>query len=118
MKTAAAVIGIIVLLLGVTWLAQGNDFFMYKVFAPKYAEVQREVFLNTPSYKQGNSNEVRQYQAQYTTATDTQKQALASVILSSIPKTEWDKLPASQKAWLEELETKQLTAEVVTKKGK
>lgn len=37
----------------VSWLIQGNGFFLYKVFAPKQAAVQREVFENTPSYVRG-----------------------------------------------------------------
>ena len=53
-KTVALVLLIVVLVgLGITWLAQGNDFFMYKVFAPRYATVQRQVFEQTPSYVKG-----------------------------------------------------------------
>ena len=36
-----------------TWALQGNDFFLYRAFATRYAKVQREVFVNTPSYVQG-----------------------------------------------------------------
>ena len=29
-------------LMAATWLVQGSNFFMYKVFAPKYEEVRRQ----------------------------------------------------------------------------
>lgn len=48
---ASGIFGLVVVgfvgLFGLTWLVQGNDFFLYKTFAPKYADVQREVFEQT-----------------------------------------------------------------------
>ncbi len=44
----------IAVILALSWLFQGNDWFMYKVFAPKYEQVRRETYEQTKSYKQGS----------------------------------------------------------------
>ena len=51
-KVVGSVLGIVVVCLGFGWIATGNDFFLYKVFAPKYEQVRRETFEQTKSYNQ------------------------------------------------------------------
>jgi hypothetical protein len=78
----AAIIAALAIVLGIGWLAEGNNFFMYKVFAPKYAKVQRQVFEGTPSYNKGMIQELENMQVQYETSKDPDaKAALASIIL-------------------------------------
>lgn len=81
MKIAAAVGGIFVLLFGLTWVVQGNDFFLYQFFAPKYEAVRRDVFEQTKSYNQGMIQELQNMQFEHAKAKPEQKDALASVIL-------------------------------------
>lgn len=52
-KAIGIAIALFVVILGLTWLVQGNGWFMYKVFAPKYEQVRRETYEQTKSYKQG-----------------------------------------------------------------
>ena len=71
-----------ILLLGLVWIVQGNDFFMYKFFAPKYANVQREVFENTQSYVEGKRQDLVAYRLQYLQAkSDTERAALKATIV-------------------------------------
>jgi hypothetical protein len=64
------------------WAIQGNDFFMFKFFAPKYANVQREVFENTKSYRQGMVQQLQQLQLEYARTTDANAKAtIRSVVL-------------------------------------
>lgn len=84
MRPAAVVssaIGFLVLILGLTWVGQGNDFFLYKVFAPKYEQVRRETFEQSRAFNQGMVQELQNMQFEYVKATPEQKEALASVIL-------------------------------------
>lgn len=85
MKGTLQVIGVMLVVLavviGVTWLVQGNDFFMYKVFAPQYENVRRNTFENTKSYRQGMIQELQNMQFQYVQADDAHKAALADIIL-------------------------------------
>ncbi|MGD0328152.1 MAG: hypothetical protein ABSB00_00340 [Minisyncoccia bacterium] len=80
------VVGVVVLflavVLGLGWLFQGNDFFMYKVFAPKYEQVRRQTFEQTRSFNQGMVQELQNMQFDYAKTKDPEaRAALASVIL-------------------------------------
>ncbi len=82
MKYVAAAVAALVLILGLAWVVQGNDFFMYKVFAPQYAKAQRQVFEGTPSYNKGMVQELENMQVDYVKEKDpSAKAALRSVIL-------------------------------------
>ena len=81
------------MLLSLAWVLQGADFFMYRYFAPKYANTQREVFENTYSYERGTIQELRRYKMQYITATDSQKDAIASTMLQQLGEFPEKKLP-------------------------
>lgn len=49
-----SIIGIIVLVFIMGWVTEGNNFFMYKYFAPKQAEAERQVYKHGNTYIQGN----------------------------------------------------------------
>lgn len=100
LKTIGAAIGVILLILGLAWIFQGNDFFMYKFFAPKYEEVRREVFENTPSYKWGMIQELQNMQFKYEQATPEQKEALKAIILQRANQYGIDRLPSDLHAFV------------------
>lgn len=82
MKQAIGIVAAAVLaILGLTWLAQGNDFFIYRYFAPKYEQTRRQVFEQTRSFNQGMVQELENMQFEYAKAGAKEKDALASVIL-------------------------------------
>lgn len=69
-------------LLAISWISMGNNFFLYKFFAPKQAAVQREVFENTRSFNQGMVQELENMQFDYIKESDPEaKAALRSIIL-------------------------------------
>ena len=94
---------VIVLCLGVAWIAQGSDFFLYKVFAPKYANVQREVFENTHSYNKGMVQELQNMQFEYEQASPEHKAALASIILHRVADYDETKLPPDMQNFVRKL---------------
>ena len=100
----------IVAILGVTWVAQGNDFFVYKVFAPKYEQTRREVFEQTKSYNQGMIQELQNMQFEYVKATPEQQDGLASVILHRAADYDADKLPADLRQFIEKLRNERANA--------
>jgi hypothetical protein len=82
MKTAGYVLLALVAVLALTWIVQGNEFFLYKVFAPKRAEVERQVFENTRSFNEGMVQELQAMRFEYAKEDDPEaKKAMASVIL-------------------------------------
>lgn len=95
-------------ILGIAWLAQGNDFFMYKMFAPKYAAVQRQVFESTPSYRQGMIQELQNMQFEYEKADSSAQAALADIILHRVAAYGEDKLPSDLQSFVAKLKSRRL----------
>ncbi len=100
-------VGIVVLSLmaiaavfGLVWVIQGNDFFLYKVFAPQYEDVRRETFEHSKAYNQGMIQELQNMQFQYVQADEKHKDALASLILHRAADFDESKLPADLRSFI------------------
>lgn len=100
MKIFACVVLVIVSLFGGAWLVQGNDFFMYKVFAPKYEAVRRETFEQSKAYNQSMVQEIQNMQFEYVKADDGHKAALAAIILHRVADYDESKLPANLRSFV------------------
>jgi len=87
----------------ITWVIQGNNFFLYKVFAPAQEQVRRETFEQSKAYNQGVSQDISNFQQQYIQATDSQKDALASVIIHRYADYDLSKLQPGQRSFIEKL---------------
>jgi len=79
MKYFFAIISFLLSIALLSWFFQGNDFFMYKLFAPKYEQVRRETFEQTKSYNQGMIQELTAYQFEYIKADSIHKTALVFI---------------------------------------
>jgi len=79
----ASVMGVVILILGLTWLGQGNDFFLYKAFAPKYEQVRYDTFKESQSYNDGMAQQLQSFWIDYANPSTSpeHRQALASTIL-------------------------------------
>lgn len=95
----------IIVLLGLTWLFQGNDFFLYKTFAPKYEQVRRETFEQSKAYNQGMIQELSNMQFEYVKAAPEHKAALASIILHRTADFDLEQaqVPADLRAFIADL---------------
>lgn len=103
MKTFLSVIGVIVGIILLTWVFYGNDFFLYKFFAPKQESVRREVFEQTKSYNQGMIQELQNMQFEYVKADSVHKVALKSIILHRAADYDMDRLPVDLRNFIESL---------------
>ena len=103
------ILGLLVLGLGIVWFAQGSDFFLYRMFAPKYEAVRRETFEESKAYNQGMVQELQSMQFQYVQADAEHKKALASVILHRAADYPRDKMPEGLRAFVYELERDRLS---------
>lgn len=109
MKTSHAIgIGFAVLLglFALGWITQGNNFFMLKVFAPKYEQVRRETFEQSKAYNQGMIQELQNMQFEYVKADKDSKTALASIILHRASDYDVDKMPSDLRSFIAELKNK------------
>ncbi len=107
MKEISAAVGILVGVFALVWAIQGNDFFMYKVFAPKYEEARREVFENTKSYNDGMKQELENMRFDYEQASPESKAALASIILHRVAGYGEDKLSLEMQNFVNKLRAQQ-----------
>lgn len=89
--------------LGLGWAFTGNDFFLYKVFAPKYEAVRRETFEQSKAYNQGMIQELQSMQFQYEQASDEHKEALASIILHRCADYDDAQMPSDLRSFITKL---------------
>ncbi len=96
----------LVAVLALTWVFQGNDFFLYKAFAPAYEGVRRQVFEQTKSYNQGMVQELQNMQFQYLNVDKAHQDALASIILHRA--ADYDgQLPSDLRSFIDNLKREQ-----------
>jgi hypothetical protein len=105
MKVFGLVIGILVAILCLTWIVQGNNFFMYKFFGIKYENTRREIFEQSKAYNQGMIQELQNMQFEYIKAKEEQKPGLASIILHRAADYDVDKLPIDLRQFISQLKT-------------
>jgi len=86
-------------------LMMGVDLAMYKFWAPKRANVEREVFEQTRSFNQGMIQELEDYHIQYAQADDSGKETIRSTVLHRISGYNLDHPDVSQdlRDWIEQL---------------
>ena len=80
-------LGVIGALVGLGLLAlavQGEDFFLYQVFAPRREAVRRQTFEQSRAYREGMQQELQSMAFQYAQAAPEHRAALASVILHRV----------------------------------
>lgn len=103
MKSFLVVVGVIVAILGLAWLVQGNSFFLYKVFAPAQEQVRREVFEQSMAYNDGMAKELDAMHFEYIQAKPEHQAALASVILHRVAGYDVEKLPVELRSFIRDL---------------
>ena len=105
----AVFVAAVLVLTGLGWVVQGNDFFLYKTFAPKYEQVRRETFEQSKAYNQGMVQELQNMQFEYIKADEAHKAALASVILHRAADFNMSdsRVPSDLRQFVAELKSKQ-----------
>ena len=98
------VIVAIVLILGVVWIAQGSDFFLFQTFAPKYEQVRQDTFKNSQAYNEGMAKDILALETDYIQAPDPQvKAGLKSVIKQKLAGYDTTKFPPELREFLKSL---------------
>ena len=105
MKNFFYVLGSIVAILIISFIIQGSDWFMYKIFAPQYEQVRREVFEESQAYNQGMVEELQNMRFEYERTDDPKsKQAMASIIIHRASQYPREKLPEDLRIFINQLE--------------
>lgn len=91
----------LVVILGITWIAQGNQFFLYKVFAPQYEEVKRDVFEQSKEYQHGTIQELDKMRLEHTKTKDADiKKAIESRAIRMVAEFDKNNLPDDLREWI------------------
>lgn len=106
MKAVIGLVGILLILFGLTWIIQGNDFFIYKVFAPAEEQVRYNVFNNSLAYDYSVALDLQQLQKEYLGATPEQKKVLITLIVYRIGAYDVTKLPPNLQTFINEIKSK------------
>ena len=109
-KAVGLVVLVLVVGVGMTWVAQGNEFFLYKFFAPRTESVRRQVFEQTKSYKQGMTQELQNMQFEWAKQADPNaKAAMASIILHRAADFDPNIMTPCLRSFIEQLKRDRMT---------
>lgn len=102
-KVAVISVVSVTMILGLVWISQGNDFFMYKVFAPKMEEVRRKTFEESKAFNDGMIQDLSRDQIEFIHSTPVQQHVMASTILHQYAGFDESKLPPNLQEFLHQL---------------
>jgi len=109
MKEVATWMAVILAFLCIMWGVQGSNFFMFKVFAPKYEQVRRDTFEQSKAYRQGLVQELQNMQFEYIKADFQHKTALAVIILHRAADYPIENLPINLQNFINDLRSERAT---------
>lgn len=89
-----ACIGVLFVLVGLTWASAGHDLLFTRFFEPKREAVRRETFEQSKAYIDGMVKELQAMQFEYVKADKAHKAALGSIILNRVAGFDENHLPA------------------------
>ena len=97
---------VVVVVLGLAWAFTGNDFFVYRYFAPKTEAVRRTVFKESQAYNDGVVQDLQNLRLEFLQSHDAQvRSALASVVLQRSAVYPEDRMPDDLRNFIESLKT-------------
>lgn len=74
-----------------------------RMYGTELESVRTDIYRENKSYVEGTIRDLRELHVDYVKATDSQKEALASLILHRANELDWDRLPADVREFLNEL---------------
>lgn len=103
-----SIIGIIIGSLALTWVVQGNDFFLLTVFGAKMENARYNAQKESQPYKDGLVKDLYRLQSEYVMADKSHQNALAGVILGTVGADDEAKLPSDLQRFLDQLRNQQV----------
>jgi len=98
-EISAIVVGWIALIV----VAMFGSFFAYQYFAPKYRQVDNEVFKQSEQYNDGMIRDLENLQIEYVSADAEKKQALRAIVLHRFSVYPEDKMPPNLRNFYNDL---------------
>lgn len=92
-KLSITLLAVFAAFIALDWLVQGENFFMYKFWAPKYEAARRQTYEQTKSYKQGSIQRLNTLCNQVETADDDHKPMVRDIINQEFAEWNTDDVP-------------------------
>jgi hypothetical protein len=99
-------------ILALTWVAQGNEFFLLKIFGAPMENARYNAQKESQPYKDGLVKDLYRLQADYVQADPSHQNALAGVILGTVGADDEAKLPSDLQRFLDQLRSQQVKVPV------
>lgn len=94
----------VIAIVGIDFAGNAYGLWSYTFWAPKQANAERKVFVNTNSYVQGKIDYLSRLRLAYKSSdSPTQKAALKETILTEAANVDNDKLPPDLQAFINDL---------------
>ena len=111
-KIAVVVIGLGVLglagLFGLGFLVQGENFALYKFFAPREEQVRHDVFKQSQAYNDGVAQELGQMRLDYARAkTAEEKGAIRGLVMHEVAGYDTSKLPSNLQSFVSKVRSEE-----------
>lgn len=103
MKTIGKVLIAFVVVYVLGFFILGGNFALYRFWAPRFRDVQRQVFEQTQSHVQGKNTYISRLRLQYETTEDHQREALRRLILSEAETISSENLTPTNRAFINSL---------------
>lgn len=110
-----SIIGVILGILALTWVVQGNEFFLLRVFGAPMENARYHAFKESQPYRDGLVSNLHNLQSQYVQADAAHQSALGGVILSTLGDSDESKLPPDLQQFIAKLRQDQLKPEKADK---
>lgn len=103
-----SVIGGILGILALTWVVQGNEFFLLTVFGAKMENARYNAFKNSQSYRDGTVKELQKLRIDYINAAPDHRNAIGGIILGMLGDGDEATLPSDLQSFIAGLRQDQL----------
>jgi len=103
-----SIVGMIIGILALSWVIQGNEFFLLRAFGAPMENARYIAQKESQPYKDGLVKEMRRLQTEYVQADPPHQNALAGVILGTVGADDEAKLPLDLQQFLDQLRQQQV----------
>ena len=101
----AAFVIVVVVMGGLAWLVQGNNFFLAQYFWPKMEAVRRDTVIESQAYSEATTRRLYDLRRQYTQAkSDDERAAIKGMALHEVNAFDHRRLPAELQLFVSQLQ--------------
>lgn len=103
LKWIGGFVVVVALIVGVAFGVPALRLQVMRMYGTELESVKTDIYRENKSYVEGTIRDLRELEVDYAKADDSQREALASLILHRANELDWDRLPSDVRDFLDEL---------------